>query len=236
MNCIVVDDEPLARKGMQMLIEQLPSLNLLGLFANALEADAFMRGKQVDIVFLDIQMPHLNGMELIKSSNCPARVIITTAYPQFAVEAFELEVADYLVKPIRFERFFKAVSKISQGRAAVVAGSESDTEDYIFIRTDRKYVRAHYREIDFIEGLKDYVIVHCGNERHIVATNLKTIYSGLPAHLFLRVNKSFIINMSKIKSIDNECILINSKSIPIGENFKKGVFDFISQKKILRRN
>src|SRR5687768_9268293 len=148
MNCVVVDDEPLARKGMQMLIEQMPGLQLKAMFSNALEANAFLKENPVDIVFLDIQMPLLNGMDFIRNSKSSARVIITTAYPQFAVEAFDLEVADYLVKPIRFERFHKAVTRIA-GKSGVNAGTEEE-DDYIFIRTERKYVRTYYREIDFI--------------------------------------------------------------------------------------
>src|SRR6185436_8796054 len=114
MKCIVVEDEPLARKGMQMLIEQIPKLKLLAMFSNAIDAREFLKTNQVDILFLDIQMPKLNGMDFLKSGNHKAKVIITTAYPQFAVDAFELDVTDYLVKPIRFERFYKAINKITK--------------------------------------------------------------------------------------------------------------------------
>jgi two-component system LytT family response regulator len=235
MNCIVVDDEPLARKGMQMLIEQVPKLTLKGVFSNALEADEYLKNNPVDILFLDIQMPKINGMEFIKSSKHSVKVVITTAYPQFAVEAFELDVTDYLVKPIRFERFYKTINKITSEKNTKTGNVVND-DDYIFIRTERKYIRTNYNEIDFIEGLKDYVIVHCGDSRHMVASNLKSIHAGLPKNLFLRVNKSYIINVSKIKSIDSEWVVIQSKQLPIGENFKKSVFEFIEQKKIMRRN
>lgn len=235
MNCIVVDDEPLARKGMQMLIEQVPKLQLVGMFSNALDADEFLKNNPVDILFLDIQMPKLNGMDFIKSGKHSAKVIITSAYPQFAVDAFELEVTDYLVKPIRFERFYKAVNKVDISKNGG-QGKQEKEDDYIFIRTERKYVRTNYNEIDFIEGLKDYVIVHCGNDKHMVAANLKTINVGLPESQFLRINKSFIINVTKIKSVDTEWVVINSKQLPIGENYKKGVLEFIEQKRILKRN
>jgi DNA-binding LytR/AlgR family response regulator len=234
MNCIVVDDEPLARKGMQMLIEQVPRLQLKGMFSSALEADEFLKNNPVDILFLDIQMPKLNGMEFIKSAKHSAKVIITSAYPQFAVDAFDLEVADYLVKPIRFERFYKAINKIEENKNINPALTLKE-EDYIFIRTERKYVRTNYNEIDYIEGLKDYVIVHCGNEKHMVASNLKTVHASLPENLFIRINKSYVINISRIKSVDNEWVIINSKQLPVGENFKKAVFEFIEQKKVLKR-
>lgn len=233
MNCVVIDDEPLARKGMQLLIEQVPRLQLTAMFSNAIAADDFLMNNPVDILFLDIQMPGLTGMEYIKSRKHKAKVIVTTAYPQFAVEAFELEVTDYLVKPIRFERFYKAINRI----LVPVERQEPplSESDYVFIRSERKYIRTHLNEIDYIEGLKDYVIIHCGNEKHTVAVNLKTISSGLPAHLFLRINKSFVINTSKIRSIDNEYVLINSKELPIGESFKKAVSEFLMNKKILKR-
>jgi DNA-binding LytR/AlgR family response regulator len=233
MNCVVIDDEPLARKGMQMLIEQVPGLHLKGMFQNALEAGVFLKDNPVDIIFLDIQMPHLNGIDFIRHTRNPAKVILTTAYPQFAVEAFELEVADYLVKPIRFERFYKAVSRISAPAAPAQPADED--EDYIFIRTERKYVRTFYKEIDYIEGLKDYVIIHCGAEKHIVASNLKTIYESLPPSIFVRINKSYVINMSKIKAIDNDSALIGTKRLPIGENFRKTVIDFVNLRKVLKR-
>lgn len=234
MRCVVVDDEPLARKGMQLLIEQMPGLELAGMFSNVMEADEFLKQNTVDILFLDIQMPKVNGMDFIKSSKHPVHVIITTAYPQFAVDAFELEVTDYLVKPIRFERFYKAISRVKPDKKSTPSQVMQE-DDYIFIRSERKYIRSNYSEIDYIEGLKDYVIVHCGNEKHIVASNLKTIHTSLPQHVFIRVNKSFIVNTSKIKTIDHEWVVIDAKKIPIGLNFKKNVSDFLSQKKVIKR-
>jgi DNA-binding LytR/AlgR family response regulator len=233
MNCIVVDDEPLARTGMAMLIEKVPYLKLKGMFANAMEADDFMRNNHVDLVFLDIQMPGLNGMDYLKSATTKAHIVLTTAYPQFAVEAFELHVDDYLVKPVRFERFFKTVSRIAgmpQGRAT----SAEQENSFVFIRTDRKFVKVHFSDIEYIEGLKDYVTIYCNEGRHVMASNLKTIYSKLPSNLFLRVNKSFIVNMSRVRTIDNDYVSISSRSIPIGDNFKQDVTDFINQNKLLK--
>jgi len=234
MNCIVVDDEPLARKGMKMLIEQVPRLQLLGLFSNALEADEFLKNNSVDIMFLDIQMPLINGMEYLKSSKREIKVVITSAYPQFAVEAFELDVVDYLVKPIRFERFYKAINKVANSISANIEKTKSE-EEYIFIRSERKYIRTKYDDIDYIEGLKDYVIIYCGNDKHMVATNLKGIHAGLPESLFMRISKSYIVNLSKIISVDTDWVKIPAKQLPIGENYKKTIHDFISQQKILRR-
>lgn len=231
MKCIVVEDEPLARKGMQMLIEQVPKLKLVAMFSNAVDATDFLKKNSVDLLFLDIQMPKLNGMDFLKSQNLNTKVIITTAYPQFAVDAFELDVTDYLVKPIRFERFYKAINKI----VAIQNAKLIHEDEFIFIRSERKYIRSNFNEIDCIEGLKDYVIVHCGNEKHVVATNLKTIQKSLPANTFIRVNKSFIINSTKIKSVDHEWVVISSKKIPIGLNYKKDILGFINASKLLKR-
>jgi DNA-binding LytR/AlgR family response regulator len=233
MNCVVIDDEPLARKGMQMLIEQVPGLHLSGMFSSARQAKAFLDANHVDLIFLDIQMPVKNGMEFLKEDRSPAKVIITTAYPQFAVDAFELEVADYLVKPIRLERFSKAVSRVSTGRREQVMSDPDD--DYVFIRSERRYVRTRFSEIDYIEGLKDYAIIHCGNEKHAVASNLRTIHDTLPGTVFLRVNKSYIVNMSKVRVIENDALLVNSKRIPIGDNYRRHVLDFVNMRKVIRR-
>jgi DNA-binding LytR/AlgR family response regulator len=230
----VIDDEPLARKGMQMLIEEVPRLKLLKTFSNAIEADDFLKANKVDLIFLDIQMPKINGMEYLKTANHTTRVIITTAYPQFAVDAFELDVLDYLVKPIRFERFYKAVNKAFRFSDAQTRKKQDD-EDHIFIRTERKYIRTSYNDIDFIEGLKDYVIIHCGEDKHIVAANLKAMQAKLPADIFVRINKSYIINSRKIRSLDSEYVCLMNKQLPIGENYKKVVMEILRQNKILKR-
>jgi DNA-binding LytR/AlgR family response regulator len=233
MNCVVIDDEPLARKGMELLIAQVPSLRLAGCFSAVPEADAFLRSNPVDIVFLDIQMPGLNGMDYLRSADTKASVIITTAYPQFAVEAFELAVVDYLVKPVRFDRFFRAVGRVS-GRQPV-STSPALEEDYIFIRTERRYVRTFFREINYIEGLKDYVVIHCGQEKHMVAANLKSITEHLPPSLFVRIGKSYVVNMAKVSAIENDCVMITNRKLPIGDNFRKAVFDFVASRKVIRR-
>jgi two-component system, LytTR family, response regulator len=233
MNCIVIDDEPLAREGMKMLIAQLPGLNLAGSYSSVIEAGEHLSSTNIDLIFLDIQMPLLSGMEYLRQERPSAKVIITTAYPQFAVDAFELEVADYLVKPIRFERFYKAVTRVSGTRKEPVM-TDTD-EDYVFIRTERKYVRTRYAEIDYVEGLKDYVMIYCGDEKHAVASNLKTVHDSLPSSLFLRINKSYVINMSRVKAVENDSVLVGAKRIPIGENYRKAVVDFVNMKKVIRR-
>lgn len=231
MTCVVIDDEPLARKGMELLIEQIPSLELKGCFSNVIDAGNYLATTAIDILFIDIQMPGINGIDYLKSVEKRNNVIITTAFPQFAIEAFDLNVVDYLVKPIRFDRFYKAVARVMN----INRDKIQLEEDYIFIRTERKYIRANYNEIDYVEGLKDYVIVHCDKDKHMVAANLKTVHSVLPQQLFIRINKSFIVNISKVKSLDNDWVTVQNKMLPIGDNYKKSVIDFINLKKVLKR-
>ncbi len=233
MNCIVIDDEPLARQGMELLINDVDWLNLAGQFSNVIDAAGFLKQNPVDIIFLDIQMPRMTGLDFLKTSSITTNIIITTAYPQFAVEAFELNVADYLVKPIRFERFFKAINKIKE--STTPKSNISGDDDHVFIRSERKFIRVSYNDIDFIEGLKDYVIVHCGAEKHMVATNLKSILGQLPESIFIRINKSNLVNISKVKSIDNDHVNLDNEQLSIGEAFKKDLLNFIASKKNLKR-
>jgi DNA-binding LytR/AlgR family response regulator len=229
----VIDDEPLARQGMELLINDVEWLTLAGQFSNVIDAACFLRQNPVDIIFLDIQMPRMTGLEFLKGSHVATNIIITTAYPQFAVEAFELNVADYLVKPIRFERFFKAINKIKEN--TVPKNNITSDDDYVFIRSERKFIRVSYNDIDFVEGLKDYVIVHCGSEKHMVATNLKSILSQLPESVFIRINKSNLVNISKVRSIDNDHVNLDNEQLTIGETFKKDLMNFIASKNNLKR-
>lgn len=240
MTCIVVDDEPLARQGMEMNITHVSSLQLLGSFSNALAAGDFLRKEKVDLMFLDINMPELSGLDFLKSLRDAPLVIFTTAYPQYALESYELDAIDYLVKPIRIERFLKAVNKAEnhlkllqqEGGASQV---EKIEEDFVFIKADRKYFKIYFKDILYIEGLKDYVVIFTKDSKIITSMNVKTIASQLPPSIFARVSKSYIVNVLQINSFDNELLYINNAEIPIGRGFKD---DFIKQyveNKIVKR-
>lgn len=238
MNCIVVDDEPLARDGMKMNIEEVPFLNLVGSFENALEANEFLSDNNVDLMFLDIQMPELTGLDFLKTLQNQPLVILTTAYPQFALESYELDVIDYLVKPIRIERFIKAVNKAHEYfklKNAPSSQVESIDKDFIFIKSERKYVKIRFMEINFIQGLKDYVIIHRDNEKIMTAMNVKTIYGHLPKEIFIRINKSYIININHIKAIDNDFVIIKTHEIPIGKTFKENFINNCVNKRLIKR-
>ena len=240
MTCIIVDDEPLARQGMAMNISTVSSLQLLDSFSNALAANDFLRKQNADLMFLDINMPELSGLDFLKSLRNAPLVIFTTAYPQYALESYELDAIDYLVKPIRIERFLKAVNKAENHlRLLRQEGNNNQVEkieeDYIFIKAERKYFKIYFKEILYIEGLKDYVIIYAGDNKIITSMNVKTIGAQLPETIFARVSKSYIVNVLHISSFDNELVYVQNNEIPLGQAFKD---DFIKQyieRKIVKR-
>lgn len=226
LNCIIVDDEPLAIEGIELYVNDYEQLNLVGTFNNAISANEFIQNNSVDLIFLDIEMPKLSGLDFLKTTNTDAFVILTTAYPQFALEAFELNVVDYLVKPIGPNRFMKAINKINDLHQKKPSDIEEISSDYIYIKADRKYVKVFYEDIKYIKGLKDYVIIYTSNERIITAINIKTIYNELPKHIFARTSKSYIINVNSIKAVNVDTILIGEEELPLGKTYKD---DFLSK-------
>lgn len=220
LNCIIVDDEPLAVEGIELYVNDYEQLNLVGTFSDAISANEFIQNNSVDLIFLDIEMPKLSGLDFLKTTNTDALVILTTAYPQFALEAFELNVADYLVKPIGPNRFMKAINKITDLHQKTPSAVEEISSDYIYIKADRKYVKLFYKDIKYIKGLKDYVIIYTNNERVITAINIKTIYKELPKHVFARTSKSYIININFIKAVNVDTILIEEEELPLGKTYK----------------
>ena len=225
MTCIIIDDEPLARQGMEMNIAQVSSLELLGSFSNALAASDFIRKENVDLMFLDINMPELSGLDFLKSLRDAPLVIFTTAYPQYALESYELDALDYLVKPIRIERFLKAVNKAENHLKLLRNESNNNSVekiegDFVFIKADRKFFKIYFKDILYIEGLKDYVIIYTADNKIITSMNVKTISAQLPSSIFARVSKSYIVNVMHITSFDNELVYIQNNEIPLGQGFK----------------
>ena len=230
MNCIIVDDEPVARKGMKSLVEQIPQLVLTGSFNNAIAASAFMNEHTVDLVFLDIQMPGITGIEFAQSISRNTLFIFTTAYAEYALDSYEVSAIDYLVKPIEMNRFLKAVNKAVAYHKLLLSEMpekvEEIQEEYIFIRSERRYLKINFSDILFIEGLKDYSILQLEGQRVVTKMNLKNIHEQLPGKQFLRVNKSYIVNTSQIDSFDTNDIFIRTYEIAIGSgNYKKFFFE-----------
>jgi DNA-binding LytR/AlgR family response regulator len=241
MNCIVIDDEPLAREGMKMHIDNMPSLKLIGSFSNPFDASDILKQKRVDLVFLDINMPEINGLDFIQSLAIAPLVIFATAYPQYALDSYALDVIDYLLKPIRFERFAKAVHKaenylsLLQSKEFTKTEIEDIAESYIYIKTDKKYFKIEFKDILYIEGLRDYVAIYTKEKKIIASMNVKTIYEKLPSKFFARISKSYIVHTAHIISFDSYNIYMENAELPIGTNFKDGFIKNYIEGKLVKR-
>ncbi len=239
MRCIIVDDEPLAREGMELNIKEMPSLILLEQFNNAITANNYLMNNEVDLMFLDSQMPGVTGVEWLSTLKNPPLVILSTAYPEFALKGFELNVVDYLLKPIRLSRFMESVNKakeIFNLRHQEKEKSNKETiVDFTYVSSDRKYVKLYFKDILYIEGMKDYVIIHTANQKLMPAMNLKTILKQLPSNIFVRVNKSNIVNVNYIESVDSDFITIPNKELSLGRTYKEDFINNVIKKNLLKR-
>lgn len=237
MRCIIVDDEPLARKGIQLLIDKTEGLEMLGEFCDTLSAAAFLDDNNVDLIFLDIQMPGANGIEFAKTVGSRTLVVFTTAYAEYALDSYEVDAIDYLVKPVKLNRFQKAVSKAYSYFEMLTHGRHSKLEtvenDYIFIKSDRKFIKIYFSDILFIEGLKDYVVIHTAERKVITLITLKNIQSRLPENIFVRVSKSYIVNVKHVSSLDNNDVIIGKHEIPIGGTYRNSLFERFIEKKVV---
>lgn len=230
MNCIIIDDEPLAREAMEMLVEENKELHLLNKFNNAASAARFMEEHSVDLVFLDIQMPGITGIEFARTISKRTLIIFTTAFTEYALDSYEVDAIDYLVKPIEPERFEKAVAKALSYHSLLMKEEKEAIEtnvssEYFFVKSDRKYFKVNYADILFVEGLKDYVILQLAGQRIITRMSMKNIAELLPQELFLRVNKSYIVNTKHIDSFDNNDIYIGSYEVAIGNSYRDAFFE-----------
>ncbi len=236
INCIAIDDEPLALEKMKDYISKISYLNLLTTFDNGIEAMDYLKSNQVDLMFLDIQMDDFTGIQLLETLKVRPKVILTTAYDQYALKGFELEVADYLLKPISFDRFLKAVDKVHTTLKKDLKHLKQDQQtsnDFIFIKSDYKLQKVKFDDIQYIEGMKDYLRIVTPEKRLMVLQNFKKMEETLPKDKFLRVHKSYIIAVDKIDSIGKKSLVIGNQHIPIGESYKKYFFDFLEEKGML---
>lgn len=229
MNCIIVDDEPLARAEMQSLIKEVSQIEILGSFSNVPAATEFLKTKEIDLIFLDIEMPLISGLEFAETLPKDTLIIFTTAYSQYALKSYKLDAVDYLLKPIDKQRLEKAIEKAVLYKDLLSSKTvkntvESNTADFLFIKADRRYYKINFSEIKYIEGLKDYVVIHTQTQKLITAMNLKTIHQKIPADIFLRVSKSYVVNINFIDSFDNHNIYIDDAEIPLGEVYRSEFF------------
>ena len=228
MNCIIVDDEPLAREGMLLVLQDVKGITVKGSFNGVKKAKEFMTDNQVDLVFLDIQMPGVNGLEFASQIPRETLVIFTTAYSQYALKSYEVEAVDYLVKPIVKERLETAIQKaLTYHNLLKAQGStmENAEQDYMLIKSERRYHKILYNDIRYIEGLKDYVVIYLDDNKIVTAMNLKTIHGHLNQAQFVRVSKSYVVNLNHIESFDNHTIYIKASEIPVGDVFRKEFFE-----------
>lgn len=238
LRCIIIDDEPLARKGLKEYIADTDFLLLAGEFDNPLKATELIGRGEAQLLFLDIQMPKITGLEFFKTLQHAPPVIFTTAYPQYALEGFEVNALDYLVKPISFERFFKAVLKAKEYyevREKNLAEAQTVPTDYFFIKADNKLIKLKYEDVLYAEALQNYVVIHTKDKKYITYLTFKSVEDYLPADRFIRTHKSYIVAAAKIESIEGNDIRIGQHHIPISRNLKDEVMEKLLKGKFLKR-
>ena len=223
IRCIIVEDEPLAVKVLAGYIAQLPFLNLQGAFKDAFLATEYLRDHPVDLIFLDIHLPKLKGMAFLKTLAAPPAVIVTTAYHQYAVEGFNLNVTDYLLKPFEFERFLVAVNKVKTAQATTRPVQEDRAKDFIFLNVQKKKVKILFSEIAYIESQREYIRIVTPRKEYLSKMSTHEIESLLPADLFKRIHRSFIVSIDKIESYTAEVVELNGVAIPIGRGYREVV-------------
>ena len=230
--CIIVDDEPPAIRLLEKYVKQVSFLELNGSTTKPLEALSILEREPIDLVFLDIQMPNLTGIQLSKIIMNDTKIIFTTAYPQFAVESYELNVIDYLLKPFEFERFYKAVLKLKSSETPELL--QTPKEDYLFIKTNGKnnYEKVFINDICYVEGLKNYAAIHLNNNQIITYNTLKHIEESLMKFNFIKIHKSYIVSINHIKKTSSFSVFINQNELPLGETFRKAFFERLRKYKL----
>ncbi len=236
LNCVIVEDEPLARNLMIDYVKKVPTLNLVEACSSPVAVIDVLRNNPVDIMFLDVQMPELTGISLLKILQKKPLVVLTTAYSEYALEGYELDVADYLLKPITFERFLRAVDKVTQRLEVKQTVPEKTTEEttrpFVFVKDGTKLVKIRLEDILYVEGLKDYVTIHTKTQKIVSLQRLKVLEDQLPADEFIRIHNSFIVALNAIDAIHKGDVQIREVMLPIGETYKKSFRDFIDRNRM----
>ncbi len=241
INTIIVDDEPLALDVLETYIEKMPDLNLVKRCTNAFEANEALKNNDIDLMFLDIQMPQLTGIDFVKTLTDPPLVIFTTAYSNYAIEGFELNATDYLLKPISLERFMKASNKAIEQIELKRKENAHEVEigeagDFIFVKADKKFVKVKFSEVLYIEGLKDYVIIRTEKGRVITLQTMKSLEDKLPSRYFRRIHRSYIVNIDKVEAILGNMVEVmekgQAKHLPIGKNYRDELLDLVNENKL----
>jgi DNA-binding LytR/AlgR family response regulator len=237
LKCVVIDDEPVARKVLKEFIEDISFLELVAEAADPVKVLPVLKSNVIDVIFLDINMPRINGIEFLKSTNASACIIITTAYNDYAVEAFGLDVLDYLVKPIAFDRFVKACGKAlaaCEAKKSITAAPKT-SNNHFFIKCEGQIEKIFYSDLIYAEAMLNYVMLYTSSKKMMVYITIKSLEEQLPSDMFIKVHKSFIINMSKVKSIEGNMLNIDGTKITISQSLRETVIDKIVKDKMIRR-
>ena len=234
IRCMIVDDEPLAREGMERLVNDAGVFDLVAVCTNAFEANKILAKENIDLMFLDIQMPGIRGIDFLKTLVVKPLVIITTAYPNFALEGFELNVADYLVKPITAERFMKAVNRIKELHEYREKASAADSADFFFIKSANSYEKVFFAEILFIEARQNYMSIQGEKNKLMALLTIKSLEEQLPPRKFMRIHKSYIVAVEKITSLRGNEIIIGTHKIPLGKNYKEQLLKIVNERLIAK--
>lgn len=232
--CLIIDSEPLARELIKNHIEKLENFEIVAQCSNAVKALTSLRERPVDLIIIDIQMPEISGIDFLRSLKNPPKIIITTAYREFALEAFELEALDYLLKPVSFERFLKAINKyyrINRDEIKIINGPCPDLkeeENFIYVKENKRVVKIFLKDIRYIEGLSEYVQIFTDKKKVVTKTSLVALDEKLPQNQFLRIHKSYIISVAKIESFTANTVEVGGKELPIGRSFKNAILSALN--------
>lgn len=234
MRCIIVDDEPVARKIIREFTAQVPFLELAGEFENAQKAKTFLHADHADLMFLDIEMPKLSGLDYLKRSTVDPLVILTTAFPEYALEGYELDIIDYLLKPIAFNRFLKAVQKAREYNELRHSNTVVTNPTYLFVRSEKRIEKVELKDILYIESFGNYVNIHTGQKKIVAYLTLKGLESQLPAQEFIKIHQSFLVSFSHISAIEGNQVFIDNKPLPISRNYRESVMKVVEQRLLKR--
>ena len=242
INCIAIDDEPLALDKMRQYIDKVDYLNLLQTFDNGIDALNFLKNNTVDLMFLDIQMEDLTGIQLLEAVIVKPKVIITTAYESYAIKGYELDVSDYLLKPISLQRFIKSVDKVynkltedssNPDRVSVSDTDNNKKDDFIFVKTEYRIEKINFKDILYVEGMKDYLQIHTEDKKIMTLLNFNKLLKHLPADNFIRVHKSYVVSVNKIKSVERKFISVRDVKIPIGDTYREHFFFLLKSRDLI---
>ncbi len=228
---LIVDDEKPATELLAAYGAKIPELTVVGIAHNAMSARSFLSENKVDLLFLDIQMPDLTGLQLLRMLKNPPAVVLTTAYSEFALEGYELDVLDYLLKPIEFERFYRAVSKLV-GSPQSKVGSQAEASDYFFVKTDHQIVKVNFRDILFIESLREYVRIHTPTQRIVARLAMQRLEEELPAAKFIRIHRTYIVNIDAVQKIEGNLLHIGKEQLPVSKGKREEFMAFVGNKVI----